>query len=1060
MRFICALFGFLILSGFVGISDAQLTTTHTPTDIPAEYLGENKWFYRGFDYNLIENFGTNTITTTETPPRILDHVDRDGKKHYVDYIRTVTNNNLHYRTFDLSYNFDFNSCNMHIHEGSEIPTNTDGDVALSHVPNESVNGTDVWYNLPLNGTYCAATERFEKSTGIQTISILQTTVDATGNLTLHSFNTEYNIQPTGLIKWTYFVGNHNPEKTNHKYGVTMRCNGHLCPTASISGLQIPIGSTVYKNDIGNQTLEFENFLFDAQNHIHDYLWAIKHPMPNTLHLDFNDAKGPTFPGDILVIDPLIKSTSTTTFDTMYNVSGTSNTVDYSDAHYGYMSSESKFDFVLEFDLNRYKNLPITDIKLVATSPFSLANLVSSTDTFPIGIYDGSLSSENLTSLKYLGESTVTYNQSLNDYLGLFNGYGDGILSSSGSNGLLHELTLPLERITSIIDSTNSSGIITVILKYIDRFDVGSGVFFVSFSESPYGDVHPTVIITFDNDFSELKPMNVQTEALPYASEINFECQLDTISCENTILYAYTYDENRYAKIPLPVDEINSQDAEYGIDPQSVSMHDTYLYMDFDKLENNVFSYTTSTGQIVTPVQNNSELVSGIIKNAGSLQNLITNIIPVDDSLVVGGWLLGNNSETSTVASIPVIIENIHDLLHLTITSSQVGILRASTLDDVSRETWSFTNPCVIDVWCHYTWNLNSTTFELYVNGISVGIDSNLGFTFDYDDTRSLILNPSGNGTQSILADESIVSFDGLLYYHSFDEILYFPDRECYDTSSTSCSNALLQMFANHGLVSGIVNYSYDPKNNPLLLRSTYYNHMPTVVSLDPNGDHANFTTNFWYHVKIPGISSDNAINCNAGLEGMVDKTDNANSHIYTLQYVDDQCQFVVHHENNLRSDNLGFNEARYNISNVGWTMFTIVGKGISPANVIDQCPEIDVYINATLQSLNSSQCDNDFVTRMNSYNGFPTNTYWYLGNYESTFETDNDLPPSYGNSHDEYTFWNRQLDSYDISELYSHGIDGLTLITDTERVTLVPDLSVGHRYIHYDEFKDCKVALI
>lgn len=227
-----------------------------------------------------------------------------------DRLQTGPNSFVKFRTFDNPNDYTLESATVAakfydtgtvklFKPGTILSGETPMVNSISHTIKEAVNGTDDWYEMPINDLGVIQTVKDTKKGPIITN-------------TKGDWVTEYNTDFQGALKWTFKYTNNDNTKTNHKYGFTTVFSGDFIVHVNDKNYNTNlIRDTIRISaaDLQNQKLEIRDsngfkLIFDPQNEIHNYLWVIKIEH-GKLILDFTYSKGVLPVGETLTIDPVI-----------------------------------------------------------------------------------------------------------------------------------------------------------------------------------------------------------------------------------------------------------------------------------------------------------------------------------------------------------------------------------------------------------------------------------------------------------------------------------------------------------------------------------------------------------------------------------------------------------------------------------------------------------------------------------------------------------------------------------------------------------------------------------
>ena len=284
-------FGMIVLA-IVGIT---LAVTN-PFDLDLVYADNHESNIekgKNFDRELISINSENekpiaTFLWTDKPERIIDFIDAKGKPVYVDFLTREDANKIYFESMHSTVVFDKATNVLETYPSGKLVGNPQVERQFTHTIKEAVNGTDVWNDILTDETPTTTTTTNSK--GIQIIS------------TKGDFKTIYDIIINGF-EWTYEYTNNDNAKTDHKYGFTTVCDGNLCDNITIDNTPVAVGETKGKSEIITQDIKLGNKGLNLKNEQHDYTWALKHPEPNKLVIDFTHSKGKLGIGETLTVDP-------------------------------------------------------------------------------------------------------------------------------------------------------------------------------------------------------------------------------------------------------------------------------------------------------------------------------------------------------------------------------------------------------------------------------------------------------------------------------------------------------------------------------------------------------------------------------------------------------------------------------------------------------------------------------------------------------------------------------------------------------------------------------------
>ena len=224
-------------------------------------------------------------------PRILDN------GQYVKYVIKEDSTNIYIKNGFKSYSINKQYCTFTQYEKSEI-NDLHKEYQLNHLLKESLNNTDVWAKSNLQNNSCSVT-LLEESNKIKILT------------KQGSFEVEYLIDIGKSMEWIYKVKNTDPNKNNTKFGFTTVCDGFDCDEIWLSDKKI--NQSLNKIELQNQTLKLSDMVFDTENQIHDYFWALKTEKNKSI-FDFTHAKNTLAHNKTLEIDPKVKYPTAGTYD--------------------------------------------------------------------------------------------------------------------------------------------------------------------------------------------------------------------------------------------------------------------------------------------------------------------------------------------------------------------------------------------------------------------------------------------------------------------------------------------------------------------------------------------------------------------------------------------------------------------------------------------------------------------------------------------------------------------------------------------------------------------------
>ncbi len=269
----------------------------------AETYKDHNIEFAGYDSN-----GNKLLRFTSHP----DYIE-SSPNVFVPYIVSENDRSISFESANLALSFNKDTCSLAVFNDGKISQNDSPMIrSISSMAKQADASTDTWEGSLLNQNECH-TEMTRNDNGI-TIKAVRNDGNPLG---LGSrFETVYDISYADQTRITYRYANNDITKLNEKYGFTQVLSGNFKVRIGDSeySSQSETETIITKDLLNDQTIQISSggfsILYDTENYIHDYLWAVK--IGNgKLILDFTHAKGAILPTQTLEVDPTFGYTTAT-----------------------------------------------------------------------------------------------------------------------------------------------------------------------------------------------------------------------------------------------------------------------------------------------------------------------------------------------------------------------------------------------------------------------------------------------------------------------------------------------------------------------------------------------------------------------------------------------------------------------------------------------------------------------------------------------------------------------------------------------------------------------------